>query len=393
MRDLGCVSLVVAEMAARPPGRVLGALRDVLARELAASDVELLVADYGMTVLRPVRPVRPADRVDAGLPIDRTVAGRAFTGKRLTTGTVEADGVLVHVPVTVRGSCRGVLRMRLPTAPDEALRGELVRMGAAVGYGLAVIARDTDLLEQAARCERLTLAAEMQWQLLPGRHLAGAELTVAGQLEPAYEVRGDAFDWACASDHVVLAACDGMGEGAAAAMLSHLAVSALRNARRAGLDLTAQASLADQAIWAHHRGRLYVETVLLRLDLSGGRAEAIDAGSAVLLRDRDSEVSRVELERQLPLGMFEGSQYRPQELDLRPGDRLLVASDGVHAAQPGEAGSFGERHLPRLVEAVRGRPPEHAVRWIVRELLDHHGGAPLADDAVVLCLDWRGPVA
>ena len=48
----------------------------------------------------------------------------------------------------------------------------------------------------AARTQRLTLAAEMQWELLPGRSRIRPSFSLAGQLEPAYAVRGDSFDWA-----------------------------------------------------------------------------------------------------------------------------------------------------------------------------------------------------
>ncbi|HEY2176004.1 MAG TPA: PP2C family protein-serine/threonine phosphatase [Mycobacteriales bacterium] len=373
------------------PANMLAAIRGALGADLQARDVELLIVDYGLDVLRSL----PVDRMAPGetsIAVRGTVAGRAFTSQQVTTGSVGADGLLVHVPVTVRADRRGVLRLRLPAAPSVGLREGLARMGTAVGYALTAVERDTDLVTQAARPQRLSLAAEMQWDLLPGRQCAGPEFTVAGQLEPAYAVRGDNFDWSCSPDHLQLTVMEGMGEGAKASMLTHLAVSALRNARRAGVGLVDQASLADQAVYAHYRGELHLETLLLQIGLADGRGWAVGASTPLLLRDRDEQLQRVELEAQLPLGMFEGTRYTAERFEVRPGDRLFVLTDGVHAAHPPEQEPFGDARLAQIVRAARVRRPDDAVREILRELLALYDEAGLDDDAVAVCLDWRGPV-
>lgn len=372
------------------PAAMVAAIRKTLGADLQARDVELLIVDYALDVLRSV----PAGRMAPGeisIAVQGTVAGRAFTSQQVTTGSVGADGVLVHVPVTVRADRRGVLRLRLPTAPSVELRESLAGMGTAVGYALTAVERDTDLVTQTARPQRLTLAAEMQWQLLPGRQCAGPEFTVAGQLEPAYAVRGDNFDWSCTPDHLQLTVLEGMGEGAKASMLTHLAVSALRNARRAGVDLADQASLADQAVYAHYRGDWYLETLLLQIGLADGRGWAVGASTPLLLRHRDDRLERVELEAQLPLGMFEGTRYTAERFEVRPGDRLFVLTDGVHAAHPREQEPFGDARLADIICAARVRRPDDTVREILRELLALYDEAGLDDDAVVVCLDWRGP--
>lgn len=374
-----------------PPAAVPEAIAEVLSAQLAARDVELFVIDYGLRRLQPVPrgngiPTSPA------MAVDTSVAGHTFTSGRVTTGGVDDDGrVIVYLPVTVRGDRLGVLRMRLPAPPDLAERAELEGLGVVVGHALAAANRDTDVFELAARRQRLSLAAEMQWQLLPGRFCASAQFALSGQLEPAYGVRGDNFDWSCASNRLQLSVTDGMGEGAKASMLTHLGVTALRNARRAGCDLADQASLADQAIFAHHRGSAYLATLLMDFDFDAGRAWAVDAGSPVLFRQRGTSLERVELDHQLPLGMFDGSRYVAEEFPIARGDRLLVVSDGVHDASPQSPEKFGETMLPELAAATRGLPVDEAVRRIIHQFCAHHEGTPLGDDAVVVCLEWGGP--
>ncbi len=73
--------------------------------------------------------------------------------------------------------------------------------------------RDTDVFVQARRKDRLTLAAEMQWQLLPGRAFSLPEYDLAAQLEPAYAIFGDNYDWSATADRLMLYVTNGMGEG------------------------------------------------------------------------------------------------------------------------------------------------------------------------------------
>lgn len=385
----GVAALLTIENCA--PAALLDALGEVVSTRLAARDLQLFLIDYGLRWLQPVpRGDRPTP---APMAADETVAGHAFISGRVTTGGVDdVGGVAVHIPVTVRGDRLGVLRMWLPAPPDDDEREELAGLGVVVGHALSAANRDTDVFELAARGQRLSLAAEMQWQLLPGRFCAGAEFALAGQLEPAYGVRGDNFDWSCASNMLQLSVTDGMGEGAKASMLTHLGVTALRNARRAGCDLADQASLADQAVFAHRRGSAHLSTLLMRFDFDAGRAWAVDAGSPVLFRQRGTDLERVELDQQLPLGMFDGSRYVAQEFPIARGDRLLVVTDGVHDATPrSPEEKFGETALPGIAAEARRLPADEAVRRIIHQFSAHHHGTPLADDAVVVCLDWRGP--
>jgi serine phosphatase RsbU (regulator of sigma subunit) len=297
------------------------------------------------------------------------------------------DGDLVFVPVSVRGDRWGVLRLG-PATEVDAIRPELTALGDLLAHELAAARSATDRYAAAARTRRLTLAAEMQWELLPGRSCSGDEFTLAGQLEPAYAVMGDTFDWAVDQDRLSLSVINGMGEGVAAATLSTLATNAIRNARRAGLGVVDQAMLADAALYAHHKGACYVSVLLTEIDLGTGRMSVVDMGSPVLCLVRGDTVTDLELDRHDPLGMFDSSRYVAQEIQLEPGDRLVLVSDGVHAAMAGGR-RYGEYDLRRLIGRCRNMPPLDVVRTLVGELRTFVAG-DLADDAAAVCLDWTG---
>ncbi|MEU5531012.1 PP2C family protein-serine/threonine phosphatase [Micromonospora chersina] len=355
-------------------------LVDRLATELEQSygitHTELYQVDYRLAALLPLSGGEPI--VTPGHP-----AWRCFDHQEPVVS--EGTG---WFPVGMRGERRGVLRLS-PLPADPAALGALDAVATALGHELAAVAATTDIYLTARRSRRLTLAAEMQWELLPGRSRIRPSFSLAGQLEPAYAVRGDGFDWSDDGHRLWLSVVNGSGEGVAAAMLTSLAIHALRNARRAELGLADQAALADQAIYALHRGEQHLSALLLELDLASGTLNVVDAGSPRLVLLRDGEVSEQVLDKQFPLGMFEGTDYREQQFQLQRGDRLFVVSDGVIDATS-ERIRYGETALDRFLRRTGPMEPLDAVRSLIGDLRAFVAG-DLVDDAVVVCLDWLGP--
>ncbi|MER6422611.1 PP2C family protein-serine/threonine phosphatase [Streptomyces sp. NPDC001137] len=381
---------VTAERALRTaaPHELLGAVRRVLVEQYGAESVELLMADYGLTVLQPVS--EPPHAVEP-VSVHNSVVGRAFGAQEPVVDSAAHGRVRVHLPVSVRGDRLGVLSVTLPEQGGvQDLLGELCDIAQVLGHEVVVAERDTDIYLQARRKDRLTLAAEMQWQLLPGRSCSRPEYELGAQLEPAYAIFGDNFDWSATADHLMLYVTNGMGEGIEASLLTNLAINALRNARRAGLALDDQAALADQAVYAHYQGRCYLSVLMFDFDLATGRAKVVDAGSPQLLRLRGGTVERVTFEAQLPLGMFEETDYVAQEFRVEPGDRLVFVSDGVYAVADRKGEAYGDIALARAIQVTRLLPAAEVPRAILRELTGHRGRSLPDDDALVVCLDWHG---
>lgn len=373
---------------AAPPHALAETVSDALAAAYGARYVQLLLADYAMTVLKPVGTAPEHERA---LSMHNSPQGRAFGSQRPHQEPVghggEADH---HFPVTVRGERLGILSVRLAAdAITPQTMDELAHVAELLGHEIVVAERDTDHYRRARRITRLTLAAEMQWQLLPARAFTAAEYAIGAQLEPAYAIHGDNFDWAADGDHLTVSVTNGLGEGIQASLLTNLAVNALRNARRAGIGIADQAALADQALYEQYRGSAHVSTLLLRFDLATGRIGAVDAGSPQLWRLRGRTVARVDLDAQLPLGMFEESQYVVQNLRALPGDRLLLVSDGVYDTVSPQGEAYVERELAKVILATRLLPAASVPGAVLRELSDYREADTL-DDALVVCVDWFG---
>ncbi|MFF5181547.1 PP2C family protein-serine/threonine phosphatase [Micromonospora sp. NPDC000316] len=370
------------------PDQLAEAADRAIRSALGAVRTDVFVADYRISGLWPVLdPDLPA----GGFLACHTVAQRCFSSQQPVRDSADDGACRLYLPLTVWGERLGVLLIELPEVPGAAVTGRATDIAGDLAVAMRAADRETDRYRRVRRRERLSMAAEMQWDLLPGRSVAHRAFHLAGQLEPAYTVGGDHFDWSLDGDRLTLTVLNGEGNGLAASLLTSVTVNAMRNARRSDGGLVEQAELASDTVFYQHRGRRHVATLLLELDIRTGLTRAVDAGSPHMLRMRGATVEPMELEQQLPLGMFAETRYELQEFQLAPGERLFVVSDGVWAAEPAGREPYGQRAMARSLRATRLQPATEAVGTVMRELHAYHADSDLRDDAVVVCLDWHGP--
>jgi serine phosphatase RsbU (regulator of sigma subunit) len=366
-----------------PAHALIDALAAALREHYAVIAADLLLADYELNTLCPV--IGTAEPV----AVTGSAAGQVLVDRRAIV-TEGPQGVRLLLPAAARGDAVGVLILDLARRPEPPALDELLSLATALGHDLRAADSVTDRYRAVRRRTALTVAAEMQWHLLPGRSCSKPEFSLAGQLEPAYSVCGDNFDWAAEDDHLVLSVTNGHGTGIEASLLTVLAVTAMRNARLASPRISDHAALADQAVYAQHAGRRHLSSLLLRFDLKTGMVSAVDAGSPMVLRLRGEELTQVKLEAQLPLGMFESTVYVEQSFQAEPGDRFIVLSDGVHES-PYASQRYSEHgRLRQTMIGTRRLPPAEAVRAVLADHNVFRQGAPLDDDAAIVVVDWSG---
>ncbi|MFC7921436.1 PP2C family protein-serine/threonine phosphatase [Streptomyces cinereoruber] len=371
-----------------PPHRLLDSLRVDLARRFAVLSADLLLLDYGLTSLRPVEPVQ----APAGMrhvTVGSGPAGRALSTQQPYLFGGDGPTATAYLPVTVRGERCGVLVVVLPS--DLATPGateELADVAETLGHALRVADRHTDLYRRTRRASALSVPAEMQWGLLPGRACTDAEFDLHAYWEPSYTSGGHVLDWNVTEEELTLVVANGTGPDTPSALVGSLALNAIRNARRAGLDLVGQASLTDQALYGQHRGERSLSALLLSFARATGEVRVVDAGSPTVWRARGEAAERIDLERQLPLGMFEDTVYAAQRLRVLPGDRLVFVACDRGEPPPGGDPAL-DRPVRRAIERTRDTACADAPRAVVRTLREEAPGG-LPDDVLVLCLDWHG---
>jgi serine phosphatase RsbU (regulator of sigma subunit) len=202
-------------------------------------------------------------------------------------------------------------------------------------------------------------------------------------LEPAHNAGGDSFDYSLDREFLYASLTDAMGHSTDAALLATLAVATLRNQRRRLADPAAQANVANSTLQSHASADQFVTGLLLRIRLSDGRMEMVNAGHPPAYLLRDGQATRFQMAMSPPLGVG-SAPYTPVIVNLQPGDRLLMVTDGYL-----ERGA-GNLDIERALVASQDRHPRQLVQELARNVLDAVGGQ-LRDDATTLCLDWYGP--
>jgi hypothetical protein len=360
------------------------------ALSLGAKDAIIYLHDYEQAMLVPLTAEAVGSAVIGTVAIDGTLAGRAYTHLEQVEGSPDG-GVSLWTPLIDGGDRVGVLALTFDDLTDE--RRLLARRLAALTTELILTkGAHTDVYFRARRTRSMTLAAEMQWHLLPPLTLVDPRVRLSGILEPAYEVGGDAFDYAVNHDTAHMAIFDAMGHGLGASVMSAVVVGAYRHARRAGVPVGDMYTLIDAAFTSQFPDDRFVTAQLADLHLPTGELHLVNAGHPPPLLVRGRKVVRtLGAPTTLPIGL-DGPHPSVMTEVLEPGDRLLFYTDGVvDSRRAGEP--LGEERLVDIVEtALQAQvPAPEFMRRINHRLRDwHRDPEGQRDDATLLLAEWRG---
>ncbi|MDD7366532.1 MAG: SpoIIE family protein phosphatase [Clostridiales bacterium] len=181
---------------------------------------------------------------------------------------------------------------------------------------------------------------------------------------------------------------DGMGSGERAAAESRRTIRLIRTFLEAGLD-SVRSLEAINALLQLQSGELFATVDLCLIDLQSGEASLSKLGacSSLLL---SGGRTRALPGGHLPIGILEKITPGEQHFVMRPGDTLILCSDGVaDDLREGQAAWLAEQAL-----ALRGQPPQSLAQSLRQAALDRQGGVPADDMSVmVLHIDRRGEAA
>ncbi|TDE57191.1 serine/threonine-protein phosphatase [Nonomuraea mesophila] len=362
------------------------------ARSAGFTQVLIYVTDLQQQRLVPLPGQHNGDgEVLEPILIDTTLAGRAFRNVEIVRSRRPEPGQepRVWVPVLDGTERLGVLQVSMPGTGEIAER-RVAQLASLVALLLAVKRSHSDSYARLVRVQPMTLSAEVLFNLLPPGTFANDRVVVSAMLEPAYQVGGDAYDYAIDGDTLHVSVFDAMGHDTSAGLTATVAMGACRNARIHGTDLATAGQTVDEAIAEQFTGR-FATGILADLDLRTGELSWVNRGHHPPLVLRGGRwVTTLAAEPDPPMGFRLSPGTGLLGYQLQPGDRLVLYTDGIIEAQSPDRELFGlERFIDFLIRhEADGLTVPETLRRLIQAILKHQRGR-LQDDATVVVVEWQ----
>jgi sigma-B regulation protein RsbU (phosphoserine phosphatase) len=239
-----------------------------------------------------------------------------------------------------------------------------LRLLTAIASQVAAALETQRLVQEGLRRERvereMELAHDLQMKLLPdaSRFAPGARL--AARCAPADSVGGDLYHlFELSGGRLGVVIADVSSHGFSAALIMALTMSAIAiYAQESGRPGDALRRVHESLIDELESTEMYLTILFAVVDPSEGEVSWANAGHphAFIMRG-DGQALRLEATSP-PLGTFTFPDYGEERASLAPGDLLLLFTDGLSDAFPGDSGLDGERRLLEEVRSIRDREPE-----------------------------------
>ncbi|MCC6677541.1 MAG: SpoIIE family protein phosphatase [Phycisphaerales bacterium] len=278
-------------------------------------------------------------------------------------------------------------------------KDEIGRLATAFNSMMGQLKNHVEALEretaarQAVESE-LKVARSIQLSMLPREFPVSPAFEVAGVNAPAAFIGGDFYDaYESAPGVLTLVMADVSGHGVSAAMFMALARTTLRSlAADAGRarDPAELLTLTNAALARDNDAGFFVTIYLAQYVAATGRLRYANAGHPPpLVLGCDGRVRRMGEATGTLLGVFPESRYDEGEGEVKPGERLVLYTDGIPEARSPAHEFFGDERFAGLLAGVRNDGPG-AICGRVLDELERFQGAVRHDDITLMVLWNRG---
>ena len=210
-------------------------------------------------------------------------------------------------------------------------------------------------------------------------------------MTPAKEVGGDFYDFFMTDeDHLCMIIGDVSGKGVPAALFMMSAKTLMKNNAISGKTPSQILSDTNKALCTVNTEMMFVTLWIGILELSTGIVTASNAGHEFPALMKDGRFILYEDIHGRPVGYLPKAKYTDYEIQIKPGDRLFVYTDGIPEAQGSDTGMFGTDRMIEALNEGKDLNPEQILEKVQDTVSTFVGNVEQFDDLTMMCLEYKG---
>lgn len=241
--------------------------------------------------------------------------------------------------------------------------------------------------------QELDIAANMQLSILPRHWPNQREFSLWGLMRSAKEVGGDFYDhFSLPGGKTGIVVADVSGKGVPAALFGMVSKTLIRATatRTTGGEAGPTIAVANDILCEDNDECIFVTTFYAVFDPATGSLTYVNGGHPPpLLVHRDGTTEFLPMTGGSALGIMDGIPFAQKTIQLRPGDYVIMYTDGVTEAFNPQNEEFTQERLPPLFEHRLVSDVNIAVERIVAAVDAHANGAPQSDDITCVALHFH----
>ena len=244
----------------------------------------------------------------------------------------------------------------------------------------------------------LELASKIQRDLLPNTNelsrVGGFDLYAI--MNPAREVGGDFYDFFMISNtKLAFLIADVSDKGAAAALFMAITKTLIRSRAGMGGEAADIIDYVDVMIEDTNAEGMFVTVYFAIIDLRTGHMDICNAGHdypAVLQKGNGTGDDFVieKTPHGPPIGFIPGAQFVSYELDLEPGDRIFLYTDGITESKRADGERFGTGRLIEVLNENKDNSCRDMIDAVKSAVDEFAGDEPQFDDMTMLSFTYQG---
>ena len=237
----------------------------------------------------------------------------------------------------------------------------------------------------------LNIAHTIQMGMLPREFPLRSEFELFAVLDSARAVGGDLYDFFFLDkDHMFISVGDVSGKGVPASLFMTVVRTLFRSRTMDGQPLHQIMALINKELCKDNPNVMFVTMVSGIINLRTGTIDLCNAGHNLpLIMDREGEVRRMDLFSAIPLGIKEYHGYKTEKIQLKPGDRLVLYTDGVTEALNAKGEFYNESYLKEVLHEHRRADVPTLVKKVVDSIHQFALDVEQADDITMLILGYQ----